>query len=89
MNGHKKLADIFEKPVTFGSGSINAQTAEEALAASLNQFGAVNLAYMSRLCSIPVEELKNELQGRIYYHPLQNDYQLSDIFISGMANVFP
>lgn len=83
VNGHKKLADIFEKPVSFGPDIINAQTAEEALAASLNKYGVVNLTYMASISGLSIEEIKHTLQGRIYYDPIERDYQLSDKFISG------
>jgi N12 class adenine-specific DNA methylase len=83
VNGHKKLADIFEKPVAFGAGAINAETAEEALAASLNVHGRVELTYMSAICGIPIEDLKTQLHGRIFYNPAEQNYELSDVFISG------
>jgi N12 class adenine-specific DNA methylase len=82
VDGRKKLADIFEKPVSFGPG-VNAQTAEDALAASLNRYGAADLPYMASLCGRSVQEIRHALQDRIYYDPIERNYRLSDIFISG------
>ena len=43
-------ADIFDRPVSFSVESrVNAGSPEEALSASLNKFGTVNLGYMREI----------------------------------------
>ena len=64
-------ADIFDRPVSFSVESrVNAGSPEEALSASLNKFGTVNLDYMRGITDSTEEELLNALKGRIFYNPL-------------------
>lgn len=82
--GHKKLADIFEKPVTFNSeGELLTDKPDEALAASLNKFGEVNLDYMSSVSTLNREEFIDQLEGKIFYNPLIGNYEFSTAFVSG------
>lgn len=72
-NGKKRLADIFACPVSFAANDVqHVDTALEALTASLNRYGRVDLPYMSRLSDIAPDELVVQLEGRIY---LQSDGQ--------------
>ena len=65
-------ADIFERPVSFISYQLDhVDTPEEALFASLNRYGVVNLEYMSDITGHSEEELVDLLKGRIYYNPTQ------------------
>ena len=66
-------ADIFARPVSFIAEEVtHADSAEDALFASLNRFGVVNLEYMVGLTSRTQEELTDQLSGRIYYNPLMD-----------------
>ena len=66
-------ADIFDRPVSFSVESlVNAGTPEEALSASLNKFGTVNLGYMREITDTTEEELLDALKGRIFYKPARN-----------------
>ncbi len=56
---------------------------EEALSASLNKFGTVNLGYMRGITDSTEEELLNALKGRIFYNPLVTGYEIKDRFIAG------
>ena len=57
--------------------------AQEALSASLNKFGAVDIEYMlSLLPGISEEEMLFELHDRIYYNPLEGEYEIAEKFIS-------
>ena len=77
-------ADIFERPVSFGvESAVNAGTPEEALAASLNRFGTVDLDYMREITDGTEEELLQALKGRIFYNPLVTGYEIKDRFIAG------
>ena len=77
-------ADIFERPVSFSvENHPNAGSPEEALSASLNKFGMVNLDYMREITDSTEEELLNALKGRIFYNPLVTGYEIKDRFIAG------
>ena len=83
-NGKFVKADIFERPVSFSVEShANVGTPEEALSASLNKFGTVNLDYMREITDSTAEDLLTALQGRIYYNPLVTGYEIKDRFIAG------
>ena len=62
---------------------MNAGTPEEALAASLNRFGTVDLDYMREITDGTEEELLQALKGRIFYNPLVTGYEIKDRFIAG------
>jgi N12 class adenine-specific DNA methylase len=78
-------ADVFRQPVAFNPNEITeAANSMEALSASLNKFGEVNLEYMLSLMEEKSrEEMLDDLHGRIYYNPLIRDYEVSERFISG------
>ena len=77
-------ADIFDHPVSFSvENIINAGSPEEALSASLNKFGTVNLGYMRGITDSTEEELLGALKGRIFYNPLVTGYEIKDRFIAG------
>lgn len=64
-------ADIFDRPVSFSvENHANVGSPEEALSASLNKYGTVNLGYMQGITDNTEEELLNALKGRIFYNPL-------------------
>ncbi len=84
IGGTWQKADIFSRPVSFSTGELTrVDTVEEALSASLNKYGKVELDYISGLCDSSREELKTELHGRIFYNPLEDEYQIADKFIAG------
>ena len=84
IGGTWQKADIFTRPVSFSTEELtHVDTVEEALAASLNKFGRVDLDYMANLQDSSREELKNELHGRIFFNPLEQDYEIADKFIAG------
>lgn len=77
-------ADIFMRPVSFSTEKLRSvNTVEEALSASLNKYGKVNLNFMSQLKGCSSEELKNELRGRIFFNPLDKEFQIAEKFIAG------
>jgi N12 class adenine-specific DNA methylase len=57
-------ADIFSRPVSFSTTTLATDNPEEALAASLNKYGSVDLDYMSEISSMPADTLKEALHGR-------------------------
>ena len=83
-NGQFIKADIFDHPVSFNINEVTqVDTPEEALSASLNKYGGVNLGYMAWLTSMEVGELIDGLKGRIYFNPLTTGYEVKDRFIAG------
>ena len=83
-NGQFIKADIFERPVAFSTNKeVKVSTPEEALSASLNRYGKIDLAYMSELAGSNQEELIAALKGRIFFNPLTDSYETQDRFIAG------
>ena len=83
-NGRFVKADIFDHPVSFAIDEVTSvDTPMEALSASLNKFGTVNLDYMTGLVDMSVENLIQSLEGHIYYNPLVENYEIKDRFIAG------
>lgn len=83
-NGRFVKADIFDHPVSFAVDELTSvDTPMEALSASLNKFGAVNLDYMTGLMDMSEENLIESLEGHIYYNPLAENYEIKDRFIAG------
>ncbi|WP_304758148.1 N-6 DNA methylase, partial [uncultured Alistipes sp.] len=83
-NGQFVKADIFDHPVAFAVNEVmHVDTPEEALSASLNRYGSVNLDYMESLSDNNREELIDALKGRIFYNPLAGSYEIKDRFIAG------
>ena len=83
-NGHFVKADIFDHPVSFAVNEVTSVgTPLEALTASLNKYGEVNLDYMSSLVDMEQEAMIDNLAGHIYYNPLVSSYEVTDRFIAG------
>ena len=83
-NGQFVKADIFDHPVSFSQETLaGVESPEEALSASLNRYGGVNLPYMESLCDLPQAEILEALKGRVFYNPLENGYEIADRFIAG------
>ena len=83
-NGQFTKSDIFDHPVSFSLDEVShVDSSEEALTASLNKFGRIDLPYMTELSDMPEQELTEALKGRIYYNPLIDGYEIADRFIAG------
>lgn len=83
-NGQAIKADIFDHPVAFNKNELkHVDTAEEALAASLNKYGTVNLEYMKGLIDKTEDTLLDDLKGRVFFNPLIRSYEIADKFIAG------
>ncbi len=83
-NGRFVKADIFDHPVSFALNEVTSvDTPMEALSASLNKYGEVNLEYMSELVDMDKDTLTENLEGHIYYNPLVENYEIKDRFIAG------
>ena len=83
-DGQFVKADIFDRPVSFSVGEVtHVETAQEAVSASLNKYGEIDLGYMSELTDKTRDELIQELDGQIFLNPLTGDYEVRDKFIAG------
>lgn len=83
-NGQFVKADIFDHPVSFSLNEVTSvDTPLEALTASLNKYGEVNLEYMSSLVDMDEDAIVENLAGHIYYNPLVSNYEIKDRFIAG------
>lgn len=84
-NGKYIKADIFDHPTAFSTTELSiAADPMEALGASLNKYGTVELDYMSSLLpDMEESDMLSALEGRIFYNPEENNYEVADKFISG------
>ena len=77
-------ADIFDHPTAFALTESVAADPSEALCASLNKFGTVELSYMTSLLpDMEESDILAALEGRIFFNPLEDAYEIADRFISG------
>jgi N12 class adenine-specific DNA methylase len=83
VGGVVHKSDIFHHPVSFSVSNQTADNPDEALAASLNKYGTVDLDFMAQISGLSVANLKENLEGRIFYNPLENEYEISERWISG------
>jgi N12 class adenine-specific DNA methylase len=83
VGGVVHKADIFSRPVSFSTLTIATDNPEEALAASLNKYGNVDLDYMSEISGMTDDALKEALHSRIYYNPLQKEYEIAERWVAG------
>lgn len=83
-NGHFVKSDIFLRPVSFNvQQDGHVETASDALSASLNRTGGVDLEYMASISDFSEEELRDQLKERIFFNPLANGYEIGDKFLAG------
>ena len=93
-NGRFVKADIFDHPVSFSQNEVTSvEMPQEALAASLNKYGEVNMEYMADLLGMDKTagdmvsqyelDLLEALEGHIFYNPIEEKYEISDRFIAG------
>ena len=84
-NGRYVKADIFDHPTAFSTTELTiAADPMEALGASLNKYGTVELDYMASLLpDMEESDIISSLEGRIYFNPEENAYEVADKFISG------
>lgn len=83
-DGCWQKADIMLRPIAFATEEEDkTYTAKEALAASLNEYGEPHIGYMESLTGMDAEQLLGELQGEVFYNPLEGEYEIKSKFISG------
>ena len=84
-NGQFVKADIFDHPTAFSTSELTiAADPLEALSASLNKYGTVELDYMSSLLpEMEESDILSALEGHIYFNPEIDGYEVADKFVSG------
>lgn len=60
-----------------------ADTPDEALIASLNAKGGVNLSYMAKLLGQDAKDVAKALAGRIFNDPQSGKWQTTEVYLSG------
>jgi hypothetical protein len=76
-------ADIMLKPVAFATEEQKPMTAHEALSASLNKFGSVDMDYMQEISGIDHRELLGQLDGEVFWNPINSQFEIKAKFVSG------
>lgn len=76
-------SDIFDHPVSFARMEISEVSPQEALSASLNRSGNVDMGYMEQISGLSSDALRESLQGSIYYNPISGALEVSQKFLSG------
>ena len=83
VGGVVHKADIFHRPVSFSITTLATDDPDEALAASLNKYGNVDLNFMSQISNMASDDLKEALQGRVFYNPLEKQYEIAERWVAG------
>lgn len=76
-------SDIFSKRTIYPQKPPVVSGAEDALAASLNRRGKVDIPYMAELLGRPEQELITELGDRLYVDPQTGTYLTAEEYLSG------
>jgi len=77
-------SDIFDRPVFFSARvDDNVDNAVDALSASLNRSGGVDLAYMSDISGLEESVLLDQLKDRVFFNPQTDEYEVKDKFLAG------
>jgi len=83
-NNLKRKADIFTKRTIRPHEAITSvDTASEALALSISEKACVDMDYMAQLSGKNQEELVKELNGVIFFDPVEREWQTADEYLSG------
>ena len=83
-DGRWHKADIFQKPVAFSTEELHeAKTAQDALAQSLNDYGKPDMGYMTAMTGLSEDEILRELDGEVFYNPLNGEFEIKAKFIAG------
>ncbi len=74
-------SDIFERSTLFAK-EVKGISPEEALIASLNRTGGVDMGYIRKLAERSEEQIINDLKGKILYNPLIKNYEIRERLLS-------
>ena len=79
IDGELRRADIFDHPVSFQTQEIEkTEDVHVALAACLNRFADVNIEYISQITGASVEDVLEQLRGKIFFDPDTDGYKIAN-----------
>lgn len=77
-------ADIFSKRVIYPTRKITkADTSQDAYVISMNEYGKVDIGYMSKLTGKTLDEIKTDLKGSIFLNPANLEWESASKYLSG------
>ena len=76
-------ADIFYRPINIYVAPTSIDTAQEALASSLNKYGNVDIEFISDLLDKNIDETTVALQPYVLYNPITEQYESKEVMLSG------
>lgn len=79
--GVKEKADFMREPVAFKK--VENLSAEDSMFSSLNKIGKIDISYMSSISGQKENQLIDELQGKIFFDPIVEEWKTKDNFVSG------
>lgn len=85
--GQALKSDIFFKPVSFSIVEKKNITVEEATLNSLNQYGRINIEYMSNLCQLNSDELINKLSLSDRHFYVNDEWLTKEQLVSGNLSI--
>jgi len=80
-DGKKTMADFFREPTDFAK--VKELNSEAAFFSSLDKFGKINIDYIQSITSLDRGTVINQLDGKIFYNPISDEYQTKEEFVSG------
>lgn len=87
-NGNITKADIFTKRTIKPIKQITkVNTAQEALAVSLNTYADIDISFMAQLAGKTETEIIDDLKGQIYVNPQTGRWETADRYLSGNVRV--
>jgi len=79
--------DIFLKDIVSPKREVIAETPEDGLIASLQQYGSIDTAYIADICAVSEEQVIQALQERerplIFFDPKRDSYTTREDYLSG------
>lgn len=81
-DGRWGAADVFFKDVTVAAAKGDVSAAQ-ALAASLNKYGRVDMSYLQVFSKMTRDELLNDLKGQLFFNPITGCYEEADRWLTG------
>jgi N12 class adenine-specific DNA methylase len=82
-DGERIKADIFYEPVSFNVKAEEIVNSQEALSASLNLFGKVDMEYIQERTGKGIEEIINSLENLIYFNPEEKEWEAAGKMLAG------
>jgi N12 class adenine-specific DNA methylase len=82
VDGQMQKAEIFLRPVAFAP-PVQILSETDAMTASLNLFGKIDMTFMSEKTQKQVDEIVRVLDGFIFFNPVAGGWEYKDKLLSG------